>query len=146
MRSRLVASTLLLAVFLVDCQTDGLMGPTGSIARVRPERSTYFPGEVVVVEIENTSRAPILQSMCAGQLQSWNGSRWQAHSIRVCLVGGPSPRRIEARATARDTFMLREGATPGRYRIELRFLAEDGTALAAKEGVSGQFRVVEFRE
>jgi len=141
-----LTSVVLLAAFPVACSTDRLLGPRGDLTRVRPEQSTYLRGDFVHIAIENTSRSAILQDMCAGQVQTWTGESWERSSTRSCLVGGPPPRRIEARAVVRDSLRIRLGAPPGRYRIELRLLALDATPLARDEGISGEFRVVAFRE
>ncbi len=113
------------------------------VSLVRTDREAYQPGDLILVEIRNTSDRTILYH-CAGvdgehPVWGWNGS----YGMSTCasIRESPRARRLLPRSAVRDTLHVNACAYSGRWRVTAEMTDENGHALAPEQTISPVFHV-----
>ena len=118
--------------------------PVSSLVAITTTRSTYAPGDEIEFLVENRSTENVVEDLCAGDLEHWNGERWEGIIGRACtLPRGDSSRTIEPGTKARSSFPTATTYPTGRYRVMLHITDEAGAVLPREERISNLFRLEE---
>jgi hypothetical protein len=118
---------------------------SGARVSVRAVKSTYRPGETLVVKVRNQNTREVFLDMCSGSVQ---GGSHRCGVFRLCApFATPEDvlqhmRRIPAGESMRDTFHVNSCAAPGQWWVELSFLDRDGHLLPGGIQRSEPFRVI----
>jgi hypothetical protein len=64
-----------IGIALIACSTTTDVSEPPVVAIVT-DRSSYAPGDSVVVQVTNLTLAAVRYNLCPGDLQRWSGSRW----------------------------------------------------------------------
>lgn len=118
--------------------------PAAALVSIRTERNSYAPGEEVLFRVQNGSDEGVVENLCAGDLEHWDGERWQAIMGRACTIAqGDSTRMIKPGAVVRGSLPTASTYPTGEYRVKLDISTPAGEMLPAEERISNVFRLTE---